>query len=62
MTCKICGKSRAKYHDLELVIYHIFHGQKVARQFLKICKPFASLAMMGKSHLGQSEGLCQFIQ
>jgi len=57
MTCKICGKSRAKYHDLELVVDHIFPwskgGETVFENLQTLCQPCNG----GKGDLGQSEGL-----
>jgi len=56
MTCKICGKSRAKYHDLELVVDHIFPwskgGETVFENLQTLCQPCNG----GKGDLGQSEG------
>lgn len=57
MTCKICGKSRAKYHDLELVVDHIFPwakgGETVFENLQTLCQPCNG----GKGDLGQSDGL-----
>lgn len=57
MTCKICGKSRAKYDDLELVVDHIFPwskgGETVFENLQTLCQPCNG----GKGDLGQSEGL-----
>ena len=56
MTCKICGKSTAKYHDLELVVDHIFPwskgGETVFENLQTLCQPCNG----GKGDLGQSEG------
>lgn len=57
MTCKICGKSRAKYPDLEIVVDHIFPwakgGETVFENLQTLCQPCNG----GKGDLGQSEGL-----
>ena len=57
MTCRVCGKSRAKYHDLELVVDHIFPwskgGETVFENLQTLCQPCNG----GKGDLGQSEGL-----
>ena len=55
MTCKICGKSRAKYHDLELAVDHIFPwskgGETVFENLQTLCQPCNG----GKGDLSQSE-------
>ncbi len=55
MVCKICGKSRAKYHDLEIVVDHIFPwakgGETVFENLQTLCRPCNG----GKGDLGQSE-------
>ena len=57
MTCKVCGKNRAKYNDLELVVDHIFPwskgGETVFENLQTLCQPCNG----GKGDLGQSEGL-----
>jgi len=57
MTCQICGKSRAKYHDLEIVVDHKFAwakgGETVFENLQTLCRPCNG----GKGDLGQSEGL-----
>jgi hypothetical protein len=57
MTCKICGKSRAKYNDLELVVDHVFPwskgGETVFENLQTLCQPCNG----GKGDLGQSDGL-----
>lgn len=57
MTCQICGKSRAKYHDLEIVVDHKLAwakgGETVFENLQTLCRPCNG----GKGDLGQSEGL-----
>ncbi|MHB1155984.1 MAG: homing endonuclease associated repeat-containing protein [Phycisphaerales bacterium] len=57
MTCKICGKNRAKYPDLEIVVDHIFPwakgGETIFENLQTLCRPCNG----GKGDLGQSEGL-----
>jgi hypothetical protein len=57
MTCKICGKNRAKYPDLEIVVDHILPwakgGETVFENLQTLCRPCNG----GKGDLGQSEGL-----
>jgi hypothetical protein len=57
MTCQICGKSRAKYCDLELVVDHKLAwakgGETIFENLQTPCQPCNG----GKGDLGHSEGL-----
>lgn len=55
MSCQICGKSRVKYHELELVVDHKFPwskgGETVFENLQTLCRPCNG----GKGDLGQSD-------
>jgi hypothetical protein len=55
MTCQICGKSRAKYRDLEIVVDHIFPWSKGGETVFENLQTLCETCNSGKSNLVQNE-------
>jgi hypothetical protein len=55
MTCKICGKSRAKYQDLELAVDHIFPWSKGGETVFENLQTLCRSCNGGKGDLGQGD-------
>lgn len=55
MTCQICGKSRAKYRDLEIVVDHIFPWAKGGETVFENLQTLCEACNSGKSNLVPNE-------